>query len=224
MKKSIVQTLIWSDWYRHRAPILVTIVAGLAGIVVIQFRGELPTIVGSIFFYTSLIVFGCLLPTTNVINERKKQVLPFLMSLPLSVGQYTTAKLVSTFGIFLIPWLSLVATSVSLILGRRDIPDGFLPPILVLSTIILIGFCINAAAAIVSESEKWLMVAMIATNSTYGLSWYMLVRDAAIRKDMSSPVPVWSRQILTMLGAEVALIVAILALTFYLQSRKRYFI
>jgi hypothetical protein len=41
---------------------------------------------------------------------------------------------------------------------------------------------------------------------------------------MQSPEIVWSREVLTVLGAEVGAIVLILGLTFYLQSRKRDFV
>ena len=68
----------------------------------------------------ALIVLGCMLPPSNVVNERKKQILPFLMSLPISVTQYTTAKLVSTVGMFLVPWVTLVAAAVAFIMGRES--------------------------------------------------------------------------------------------------------
>jgi ABC-2 type transport system permease protein len=169
-------------------------------------------------------VFGCMLPASNVINERKKQTLPFLMSLPLSISQFTAAKLISTFGIFFIPWLMLVGTAVAFVAGHEDIPHGLIPSVIILSAFTLIGFCLNAGVALVSESEGAMVAAMIATNSSYGFGWYILIRNPAIRDNMKSPVIVWSREILTVLGTEFAIIVLILGLTFYLQSRKRDFV
>src|SRR6266853_2832357 len=99
MKGSVVQTLILSDWHRHRFPIFFCVASGALALAMIQVGGELLFILGTTWFFTGMIVFGCMLPTSNVINERKKQTLPFLMSLPLSVTQFTAAKLVSTFGI-----------------------------------------------------------------------------------------------------------------------------
>lgn len=224
MKGSVVQTLILSDWHRHRFPIALSIVAGGLGIALLQVGGEMPTIVGSTWFFVALVVLGSMLPVSNVVNERKKQILAFLMSLPLSVSQYTAAKLISTVGMFLVPWLTLVIAGVSFVAGRQSIPDGIIPAILILSTLTFIGFCVIAGVAIVSESEGWTIAATVACNSSYGLGWYLLVRNPVLREGMKSRVPIWSTEVLTILGVEVAAIAAILGLTFYLQSRKRDFV
>ena len=42
--------------------------------------------------------------------------------------------------------------------------------------------------------------------------------------DVKSPVPVWNSPVLIILGGEIAAIVLILGLTFYIQSRKRDFV
>jgi ABC-2 type transport system permease protein len=224
MNGSVVRALVLSDWQRHRPMILGSILAGGFAIGLMQIGGELPSIFGAIIFFTGLIVLGCMLPNTNVINERKKQTLPFLMSLPISVTQLTTAKLLSTFGMFLIPWLTLVAAAFSFIVSRTDIPNGVFPPILALATLVFIGFALIASTALVSESEGATIAATVAVNTTYGLGWYMLIRNKGIRDGMRSPTIFWSTEILTVLGIEFAVIAAILAITFYLQSRKRDFV
>jgi hypothetical protein len=224
MKGSVVQTLILTDWYRHRKFILLSIASGAVGLGLIQVGGELPFILGTTLFFTGMIVFGCMLPASNVINERKKQTLPFLMSLPLSVSQFTAAKIVSTFGIFFIPWLMLVASAVAFVAGHKNIPHGIVPSVIILSTFTLIGFCLNAGVALVTESEGAMIAVMIATNSSYGFGWYLLIRSPAIRANMQSHVIVWSKEILTVLGVEFAVIILILGLTFYFQSRKRDFV
>ena len=224
MKGSVVQALILADWHRHRVHMLLCLVGGALALGLIQVGGELPAIFGSTWFFISIIVFGCMLPASNVINERKKQTLAFLMSLPLSATQYTMAKIVSTFGIFLVLWLALVVAALSFIASHPFIPDGMIPPILILSTLTLVGYCVIAAVALVSESEGPTIAATVASNSLYGFGWYLLIRNPVIREGMKSPVPVWSGEVLTVLGGEIAAIALILGLTFYLQSRKRDFI
>jgi hypothetical protein len=221
---SVVQTLIFRDWYRHRLYLLLSVAAGGLALAVFQMGGEIPMILGATWFFVSLIVLGSMLPVTNVVNERKKQTLPFLMSLPLSVFQYTSAKIVSTVAMFLVPWLALVIAAVSFVAGRRNIPHGIIPVILVLAGLTFIGFCLIAGVALVSESEGWTIAATVASNSSYGFSWYLLARNPAIRGDMQSSVVVWSSTVLTILAAELAVIAVILGLTFYLQSRKRDFV
>ena len=40
----------------------------------------------------------------TVVEERTDQTLPFVMSLPISAAEYTTAKILANLLIFLIPW------------------------------------------------------------------------------------------------------------------------
>jgi len=224
MKRSVIQTLILTDLRRHRLPILACIASGIFALGLIRIGGELPVILGTIWFFTGLIVLGCLLPGTNVINERKKQTLPFLMSLPVSITQFTTAKIVSTVGMFIVPWLTLVIAAVLFILGHPRLPDGMIPVVLAIATLTLVGFCLIAGVALVSEAEGPMAAAMVVANSSYGLGWYLLVRMPGVRAGLASPEIIWGKEILTVLGFEFAVIVLILGLTIYLQSRKRDFV
>ena len=190
----------------------------------VQVGGPIATVLGSTWFFVSLVVLGSMLPVSNVINERKKQTLPFLVSFPISVGQYTAVKLVSTVGMFVVPWVALVVAAVIFIASRQDLPDGMIPGIIVLAVLTFIGFCIIAGAALASESEGLTIAATVATNSSYGFAWYLYVRNPQLRTQMGNPVAVWSPEVLTILAAEIAAIVLILGVTFYLQSRKRDFV
>lgn len=142
----------------------------------------------------------------------------------MSVTQSTAAKILSTVGMFLGPWLALVVAGVSLVVGRQDIPNGIIPVLLVLAGYTFVGFCAIAGVALVSESEAWTIAATIALNSSYGLAWYALIRTPTIKAGLGSPVVVWSPAVLTILLGEIAAIAAILALTFYVQTRKRDFV
>lgn len=224
MKSGAVRTLILGDLHRHRLYILLSIASGGLALALVQIGGETATVLGSTWFFVALIVLGSMLPVSNIVNERKKQTLAFLMSLPLSVAQYTAAKVLSTVGMFLVPWVSLVAGGLSLIAGRRDIPDGMIPAILILALLTFVGFCLISGVAMVSESEGWTIAATIASNSSYGFAWYFLIRNTGVRQDLASPDPVWSPVVLTILAGEIAAIAVILGLVFFLQSRKRDFV
>ena len=224
MSHSVVQTLIWKDLRLHRMHIALSIAGGGLALALLQIKSEMAFIAGSTWFFVSLVVLGSMLPVSNLINERKKQNVAFLMSLPISAVQYATAKLASTVGLFLVPWLTLVIAGTSVIISRSDIPDGLIPALVALCGFTFVGFCAIAGAAIVSESEGVTIAATVICNSTYGLSWYMLIREPAVRHDLGSAVPVWSRFMVTLLGAEFAAIALILGIVFYLQSRKRDFV
>ena len=186
--------------------------------------GEVAIVVGSVLLLVALVVVGSMLPSSAIVNERKKQSLAFVMSLPVSVRQYTLAKLLSTVGMFLVPWLTLVGAALLLIEIRGTVPHGAIPVTLILLLLPFVGFCLITGSALVGESEGWSIAATVFCNSTYGLTWYFIARVPSMMAEARGPSTVWSSQDLTLLGAETGAIVLILGLTFYLQSRKRDFI
>ena len=224
MKGSAIRSLILKDWRLHRIHILLSTVCGVAALAVLLVGGETATVLGSVWFFIALIVLGSMLPISNIVNERKKQNLPFVMSLPVSSLQYTWAKLISTVGMFLLPWLTLMAAALWLIAGRGILPHGTIPLTLILANLTFIGFSVIAGASLVGETEGWAIAGSIVCNSTYGLSWYFMTRVPAIVANLQSPTAVWNSTTLTILGSEFALMALILGLTVYVQTRKRDFI
>jgi ABC-2 type transport system permease protein len=224
MSDSVIRILILKDWRLHRLHVLLSLAAGGIALAVLQMRSETAFMLGTVWFFVSLIVLGSMLPVSNVINERKKQNLAFLMSLPVSALQYAAVKMVSTLGMFLVPWAALVIGGLTFVLSRGDIPNGFIPLMLILAGLPFVGFCVIAGAALISESEGWTIAATVLCNSSYGLVYYFLIRNPAINGDLKSPVAVWSPIVVTILAEEFAAVALILGLTFYLQSRKRDFI
>ncbi len=223
MSGSVIRHLVLKDWRLVRFQVLLCLGAGAAALVLCQVKREVPFVLGTVWFFVALMVLACMLPVTNVVNERKKQNLAFMMSLPVSARQYAMSKIASTFGIFLVPWLAFVGCALLLIEGR-GLPHGMIPVALVLMGLVLVGFFLIASVAIVSESEGWATGAIVICNSSYGIVWYLIARVPGAIKEMGSPVAIWSPRILTILAIESASIVITLGLTFYLQSKKRDFV
>jgi hypothetical protein len=224
MNGSVVQQLILKDWHLQRVPIYASMAAGAIALAILQHGGETAFVIGSVWFFVSLIVIGCMLPIFAIVNERKKQNLPFVMSLPVSAMEYTTAKLASTVGMFVVPWLTLGIAALLLIQIRGILPHGTIPITLILLMFPFVGFCFIAGAALVGESEVWGTAATMVCNSSYGLLWYFMTKIPALIGTWNSKVAVWSSTALAIFGGEFALIALILGLTYYLQSRKRDFV
>jgi ABC-2 type transport system permease protein len=222
VKNSVVWHLILKDLRLQRIQIIVSLAAGAAALALFEAKRELPAVLGATWFFVALIVLGCMLPMSNIIGERKKQNLAFVMSLPVSSREYTMAKILSTFGMFLTPW-ALLAIGALWLIGT-GFPHGIIPVAVVLMLLVLVGFCVIAGVAIVSESEAWSAGAMIVCNSSYGVAWYLVIRVPETAKQLGGSVAIWSPRLLTMAGAECAVVFFCLGLTFYMQSRKRDFI
>lgn len=223
MNTWVVGQLIRKDWQLNRILIFASIFAGILALAVVQLATEATVVVGAVWFFIALILVGCMLPI-GIVNERKKQNLAFLMSLPISSIQYTTSKLLSSTGMFLIPWLTLVMAALLSIEVRGIFPHGVIPLLLILALMPFVGFCIITAASLIGESEGWGIAANVACNSSYGLAYYFLSRVPAVMAHNVSPVVVWSTTTLKILGTELALIPLLLGVTYFVQSRKRDFV
>ena len=221
---SVVTQLILKDWRLQRPMIFICMLAGVIALGVVQLGTEPVVVAGSVWFFISLIMVGTLLPMGGIVNERKKQNLAFVMSLPVTSIQYATAKLVSTVGMFLVPWLTLVASAVLLIETRGIIPRGAIPIMLILAMLPWVGLALITAAALVGESEGWGIAANVFCSSSYGLTWYFFTRVPGLMANIDAPIVVWNSSKLTVLSCEVGSVLLMLALTYYFQSRKRDFI
>lgn len=225
MKTEVMVRSILKDWRLNAPVIVLSVLGGVMALGIVLIGGQTPFILGAGLFFISMIFCASLAPQSNIVNERKKQTLAFMMSLPLSPAQYGLAKFLSTLGMFLIPWLTLVATALYLILGRHVLPNGTIPVALILSAVPFIGFCVITGTALVGESEGWAIAATAIVNSSYWIAWFLLASYApSVTRTWTSPVAVWNTAAVTILGGEFAVILMILVLTMLIRSRKHDFI
>ena len=225
MKTNVTLHLVLKDWRLQRRTIVFTMLAGVTALAVLLIGGQTPVVIGTVFFFVSMVFCASLLPMQNIVNERKKQTLPFVMSLPVSSARYGAAKLVSTVGIFLALWLTLIGAALYMILGRHTLPTGSIPTGLIIMSFPLVGFCLITGTALVGETEGWATTAMAVVNSSYWLVWYLLLSHVpSLTQTWGGSVAVWSAAVFKILGVELAAIALILGVTLYLQSRKRNFI
>jgi ABC-2 type transport system permease protein len=221
---AVIKLLVLKDWQLHRAQIFITIILGAVALTTLLLKREAVTVVGSVSFFIALILIGCMLPATNILNERKKQNMPYVMSLPITSVDYTTAKLAGTLGMFLIPWVTLLLAAVWLIAIKSVMPHGVIPMALILLTLPFVGFSLITALTLIGETEGWSIAGNVVCNSSYGLIWYFITQTPSLMKDLGSPHAVWNSAVVRFLASEFALIGVILVVTYYVQSRKRDFI
>lgn len=225
MKTNVMLQLVLKDWRLQQRIIIFTILAASAALGMLLLGGQTPVVIGTVFFFVSIIFCACLLPMQNIVNERKKQTLSFVMSLPVSSARYGAAKLLSTVGMFLALWLMLLGAGLYMILGRNVLPHGAIPMGIILMGFPLIGFCLITGTALVGESEGWGTAVLAITNSSYWLVWYLLVSHVpSLPQTWAGPVAVWSSAVVKILISEFTIVFVILGLTVYIQSRKRNFI
>lgn len=224
MMGPVVRHLIIKDWDLYKPQIVFTMLGGVAALAVSQWGTEPALVIGTVWFFVSLILVACMLPLTSIVNERKKQTLTFVMSLPISPIEYSAAKLIANLGMFLIPWSTLICAALLVIETRGIIPKGVIPLTLILGFLPLVGFCIITATALVGETEGWGIVANVVVNTSYWLVWYIFTRIPALMANANSRAPVWNSTVVAVLASEFALVLLILGVAFFWQSRKRDFV
>ena len=224
MNTSMVKRLILKDWYFNRWTIVSYIAAGAVALVLLGIRNEGAFFAGTILLVTVLIALGIQLAMTTIINERTEQTLPFVMSLPISAKEYTTAKVLANLLIFLVPWVTLVIGCFALIAGSAALPDGLIPFTAVMLTEIFASTCLILAVALVSESQGWTIGAVVLGNLAFNGILYYVSHIPSIAGTMKGPDIVWTQATVTLLLAEIAAVLLLLGLTFWLQSRKTDFI
>lgn len=224
MNTSRVKHLIHKDWYFIRGPIVGYIAAGLLSLAAIGNGGNAAFYIGCILLITVVISMGIHLVMLTVIQERSEQNLAFVMTLPVSPKEYTAAKVLANMLIFSLAWVILVIGTVAVIAGRGAIPDGLIPFAVVLLGYLFTSYCLTLGMAIVTESLGWTIGTMVLGNLLLQGVMYGVSHAPGMEQDFAANAIVWRQPITGLLGVELAVILLMLGLTFYLQSRKTDFL
>lgn len=224
MNYTIIKHLVRKDWHFSRGIIAFYIAAGALALVLLGLDNGQAFYVGSVLFFTVLIGLSIHLVMVTIIHERKDQTLPFIMSLPVSPMEYTTAKVFANLLIFLVPWLTLAIGSFVLVNGRPSLPNGLLPLTAIIVMEIFVAYSLFLAVSLVTESHAWTIGAVVVCNLFFNYFLFFTTHLPGIAESMGGPVAVWSPVVWSILAIEVALLFVFLGLTFYFQGRKTDFL
>ncbi|HEX7705453.1 MAG TPA: ABC-2 transporter permease [Thermoanaerobaculia bacterium] len=224
MNRSIFGRLVAKDLYFYRWMLAIALIAGVFSLVIASFsEGDgvrTGMNLGMLLFITTIITFGIFISMAGILKEKQDKSQLFVLSLPVSAAQYSAAKVCAALIAFLGPWLVLtggviVATAAT---GR---PSGGIPFFVVMMTFFLVTFCVLLAIVAITMSEVGAITGILITNLSVTLFFFSIGRSPDIAGRADEAVATWSPAILTLLTAEIALILLSVALAIYLPSRKR---
>jgi ABC-2 type transport system permease protein len=222
MNSALVMHLIKKDWYLSRATLVLGGLAGVFAVSILYLRNEVAGFVGLSSAIIVLVLVSIFMPMNTMVNERKRQNLAFVMSLPISPMEYTVAKILANVSGFLVVWIAVIAAVIGTFAPTPF--AGVIPLALVVGLLPFVAFSVMLGVAIVVESEFWSIVTMSIFNISYTFVWYFLIRIPGIRENLGGSVPVWNEPIQWLLASEITVIVLAFGLTIYFQSKKRSFI
>jgi ABC-type transport system involved in multi-copper enzyme maturation permease subunit len=214
----IIGKLIWKELALNRAFIVAATSCGLLS-TVIALLGKVAFAIGSIMFLTVLIAYGVILPMYAIAGERKEKARLFVLSLPVSRGQYIWTKVVGVLLAFLGPWSVMLVAALTLVLAT-PVPDG-----MVVFTTLMMGFALADFSVIVCSSmllvsEGAMAIVIILMNMSVTLFMVGITNLTSIGAATTRDVIDWSPTALTVLGAEAAVIAVAFGVVFWVTGRE----
>ena len=225
MSHSIVRQLVLKDLRLMRVPIICYWFGGLLAIAIAVFGGDALGLPGFILFVVAMAAAGVHPILATIVEERKQHTLAFVMSLPITIRGYTSAKLIANLLMFLSVWVTLsLASFVVFLPGDGGMPDGTIPFGVILLVGILVAYTIILAVSLVSESEGMAVVAIVVGNVGTQVFLFFVADLYAIRSVMGGREPVWNSTAVGIVLGQLTLVFMLIAGTYYLQARKKDFI
>lgn len=212
-----------------RKMLLVFTVMTFAAIVVISLLfGRVPNWAFANLAFTLLIapVATCamLLLMKTIVLEKQKSTQLFIMSLPVSVKEFTTAKLLVNLPVFTLFWLVITSVAFYYAFERGILPYGAVPFVVMVFVGILIAYIGTLSTGLLFQSYGGTIFAMFFFElGTPAYLWIISYLDSiAIYK--YGAVSVWNSTAVSIVVTQIFVAVVMLWVTVYVQNKKRDFL
>ncbi len=217
MKTSIVPELVRKDVSLLRTPALLWWLGGLVSVALMALG---PFLLGMILFVTCLAGAGFHVAVQSVVEERREGTLTFLMSLPVTPGQYAAAKILANLAVFAPLWLTLSGASL-IVFAPGGMAHGAFPFVVIVRVGIFLAFAIVLATSLLSGNIGAAIAAIVGANIATQLFLWWLVDLPSVRAVLQGDVVVWNATLVRTLTGQVLAIVALLGATWLIRSRQR---
>lgn len=222
MSQSIVGQLVLKD-LRLASPVVAgTLVLGVLSLAVSPWSAVAFFVGGSVLI-VALILLNIMLVTSSLMTERKEKTRVFMLSMPVSTTQYFVSKLLSSLIAYLVPAALLTIGGVLLLLAT-PLPNGFIPLFVATSVHCVLYFCVFLAFALVTDSQGWITAVIICGNVSISFLIPGLINLSSLGRSLSTEAVVWGSDVVALMGVEVVIAVAALAIAFVVDSKKTEFV
>ena len=219
---SVIKALIIKDWFLSRK-FIALYCAGCVLALSIVSLGEWQFFMATTLLICLLVGMSNHLIAIGIINERKEQTMPFVLSLPITPTDYAVSKLLASFVLFSIPWLIVLVVTLA-VFKFTTVPDGLIPFSTILCTYFLMCYFIVWAVGMSVESEGVIIFVMVALNCFIGPIFYVMGKTPSVSQHYLKSEAVWNSTSIGILLGQFLVILLALAIAFYVQSRKKTFL
>ncbi len=219
MNLQAIRILFLKDLFLSRRHLFAYFVGGLAASALACTPSATLAFVGFILVVTVAIAAGIHLIGTLMLAETTDQTRLFVMSLPISLLDYSIGKISVVLTTYLIPWTAMFTCLImaTFVLGKQG-NVAVLPAIFLY---LLCAFMLQLLTAVVSESVGWTICVMVGCNVGMNVFLMQLFANAEVAEVVKSDVLSWPTFVLQIIGVELLIIAVSLATAFYFQTRKR---
>ncbi len=221
MNTHTIGILFLKDLYLSRRPLFAYFAAAIACSAISVVPQETIAFIGFILVLTVAIASGMHLLGELLISEGNEQTRTFILSLPVSLLDYSVAKIAVVLTTFLIPWFTMFACSIVLTAVLPWGKTGAVPVLVVIFLELLAAFAVQVVTAVISESAGWTICVMVACNVFLNLFLVTLFQAPEVSEQMKGNVPTFGPLLMQIMWIEVAIIVVALAAALAMQIRNR---
>ena len=207
------------DLFLSRRHLFAYFAGGLAASALACIPNTTLAFVGFILVVTVAIAAGIHLIGTLLLAETTDQTRLFVMSLPVSLLDYSIGKISVVLTTYLIPWTAMFASLMimTFVWGKQG-NAAVLPTIFLF---LLGAFMLQLVTAVISESVGWTICVMVGCNVGLNVFMMQLFAIPEVSELSKSSVLSWPNIVLQIIGVELLIIAATLVMAFLFQTRKR---
>lgn len=229
MSSSIIPQLVRKDFLLMRKAILIFCLVCAASLVAISLMfGNIPNWVFFNLGFTLLVVPACscgiFLVMKTIVMEKEKSTQSFIMSLPVTVKEFTQAKLLVNLPVFFLLWLLVSGVAFYFCFGLGVFPPGTVPFITMIFLGIFVAYTSILCTSLLFQSVAvTILTVMTSELGTAAYLWIVAYLEP-IKTHVYGPQMVWNSTAVTIIAAQIFIAVAVLLMTWYVQNKKRDFI
>lgn len=219
MNLQAVRILFLKDLFLSRRYLFAYFVAGLAASAISCTPQSTLSFVGFILVMTVAIAAGIHMIGSLLLAESTDQTRLFVMSLPVSLLDYSVGKIAVVLTTYLIPWTAMFATLIiaTFVLGKQ----GTVVVLPAIFLFLLAAFTVQLVAAVITDSVGWTICVMVGCNVCLNVFMMQLFANAEVTAITKGDIVSWPNIILQIIAIELITITVSLIAAFVIQTRKR---
>ena len=221
MNLQAIRILFLKDLFLSRRFLFAYFAAGMVATALTVVNDATISFVGFILILTVAIAAGIHFIGLLLLSESTDQTRLFVMSLPVSLLDYSIGKIAVVLTTYLIPWTAMFACSMIFTVVMPWARQGNVAVLPSIFLFLLCGFMVQLVTAVISESVGWTISVMVAGNVILNVFIMKLFSIPEVSEMVKGDEPTWHPVLLQIMAVELVIILVSLIVAFVMQTRKR---